>query len=367
MKNIFLLLLGSLPFALWAQVPTSWVRPEIKVREFENPNQNLLDERISKILNFNQELLTSPKLRQSQSFELARFDAEIGVSLSGSIGILGLGKSSALEFIWERDPSKKEGDILVDVGDPEIAARDVKDHVVAFLAKHHLSDKKLKRILKRVDEMTAQSSRVMAAMLHMPQVGAWQASGLYHDFFFSINGDLLDSVSAGYDTRLRFRFKFKGTPVRYAQELKGLQKRLYRFMHALDNLSNDKTGSEKFKLKTVALKSGLEVGFDLEIFSLGLGQGYELRFDRVKDFTNKLTLNDAVSDVKKSLRSKELTRALRMSHSLVNSSERSLNETGDFKLAKIKTKFSFDGNVGVSLVSLEKSTGLELHYIRNEK
>src|SRR5690606_36154784 len=194
------------PVLAQAQVPASWLHADTKGRALEVADSTLLQERIGRILNFNQELLNEAKLRQSQGFHLARFDAEVGVSISGSIGLLGLGKSSAIEFIWEKQEQNSSENIVINVTDPELAAKEMKDHILGCLTRVQMSDKKRQRIIKRIEKMTLESSKIMEAMLHMPLVGQWQTDSLFHDFFFSASGDLLETVSASYDTRLRFRF-----------------------------------------------------------------------------------------------------------------------------------------------------------------
>src|SRR5690606_35352130 len=224
------------------------------------------------------------------------------------------------------------------------------------------------RLLKRIEKMTAETSDIMNAMLHMPQVGEWATAGLFHDFIFSAKGDLVDVVEAGYDSRWRIRFKFKGTPVHHSENLSFTQKRLVRFMKALNSLTHNQESQGRFALKTVGLKPALHLGLDLEIFALGFGQGYELRFDRVgTKHLAEIDVDEVVTDIEKSLANKQLNRAYVMGKTLVEATDKSLNEKGDFILETITPKFTFDAEVGISLVSLEKSVGLELHFMRGEQ
>lgn len=367
-KFLFILLF---PLVSFAQVPQSWVTPNAKVKGYKNANQEILSKRLVEIINFNQSILNDKRMKsQANDFNLNRVDVAIGASLSGSIGILGLGKSSTLEYIWKRKKKfdAQIQDIEIDVQDEAQVKRKLRDHLLSFLSRYHMSEKKRQRIIKRIDKMTQESSEVLDAMVSMPQVGAWQASSLFKDFYFSANGDLLEVAKLGYDTRLRFRFKLKGTP--YAQQdfqsLNRVQKRMYKFMKELDEATLSAKDSKNFSLKTVAVKSSFKLGADLQILSVKAGQGFDMRFDRVESYEYpELVAQEIVESVNKLLMNPtRLERALMMSESLVVASDQDSAEAQDFELKTIKAKFSFDVELGVSLVSLEKSSGLEFYYER---
>lgn len=357
-----------------AQVPLEWLHgKKIKNKNHEVETNRALEQRFDQIVTVHDEALRDQRVNAlGPHYQLKRFDVALGVNIGGDIGVMSLGHESTMELIWERpkaQPSTHEIEVVA--RDASEVKRQVKDHVLAFLSKYHLSKRKKRRILKRIDEKTFESNKLVKAMRTMPQVGEWQASGFFQEFFFSIEGDLLETLSVGVDTRLRFRYKIVGTPLRHQlpEEMNRIQKSLYQFMDHLGDASDKKSsGSRNFVLSEARVSAEFNLGIDLVLLSGSLGRGYTLEFKRV-DFAPDLeTADEVVLDVKRELIAADrLDRGIEIAENLVARVDQDRPDADHgLRLSRISTKFGFDAEVGIFLVSLEKSSVLDLRYHRRE-
>ncbi len=370
MKRLLLLLF--LPLSVLAQVPADWIGQgrNKAADQTSSSAPTELATRFDDIVDLHDELLNDERVKNiGPRYALNRFDVALGVNVAGDIGIMSLGHSSAVELIWEREEKAQEREINIEARDAAEVQRKVKDHVLGFLNKFHMSKRKKKRIVRRIEQRTFESNKLINAMRTLPQVGAWQADGFYQDFFFSAKGDLLESASVGFSTKLRFRYKIVGTPLAPvgAGEMDRMQKTVYRFMRSLDAATRTAHGSKNFELKAVSISSSLELGLDLVLFSAAVGKGYVLEFKRHPNVVAFYSPEQAVTDVRRTLLSEQkLIKGVDIAEKIADSIDYERPQKSDMTLSRIKTKFSFDAGVGIFLVTLEKTSVLEFQYYRKK-
>lgn len=294
---------------------------------------------------------------------LERFDMQLGFSGNSGIGVLSFGANSAIELVWMKNKLKKNNftnDLEIEVSDLNSnLEEDLFQMVVSSIKRtfEHLEIKPRfeRKVLKMLKKDASRLSEVIRDLSTMPKVDGWYIDGFFKSYGISIGGKILKIVDFGYDKRIRFRFKLNNFPSQKVshQNLSMKQKKMSHLMKSFESL-RVKTENHKFKLSRVRGIHDLSGSLDLAIVELKKMRGILIEYKRDEmDFENYPAnmSNLGVNKINNFILS-------------IFDKKDYVDRFGELSLKQIRFKYGKDISSNLALVSLEKSSTLEFHYMR---
>jgi hypothetical protein len=323
------------------------------------------ESQLAEVYEVHQKVIEKEEFKQNR-LSLARFDLQLGMSVSGDIGIVSAGLGSAVELIWQKNKKgEHEGDdideqeIEVDYTTSEEELYQSMKYSIEKATKLEVVKPKIRRkVIRKLKKDAVRISRIIKNLVTMPAVGPWYIGGFFKNYHFAVDGSLLSMVSIGYSKRVRFRFKIKTMPIRQArpEELTLGQKKMKTMMKRFEKLRNYQK-QNSFNLKRVWAIHEMGASLNLAVASFSHARGVQIEYKRNEDFNDFTRVNQEgvrfhVPGVLNNL-------------ILDAFAYRDFNDDEDnLSLHQVRIKYSANTELDFQIVSLEKESTLEYHYKR---
>lgn len=300
---------------------------------------------------------------KEKNLRLDRLDLQLGLSSSGELGILTFGASSAVELIWMRpkeldsDDIDDEREIILDTNStPKNLFNDLRKEIDRFIDLKILNKKSQNRILRTLRKDAEEITSVVSSLVHMPSLYGWYIDGFFKNYAFSVSGKLLGILSAGYDKRIRFRFKVRRAPYRDQEldELNQKQLKLKNLMSQFSLIAQRQNLRDTFKLKRVWTINSIEKDLDLVVANLGISKGIQIEFKKQEDYFQDQTLKPKwiISE--------------KINNKVISSFNRFDISTSPYELnlRQVRLKYTTETGLDFKLASINKPSTVEFHYKR---
>ncbi|MFZ9002080.1 MAG: hypothetical protein ACO20H_12305 [Bacteriovoracaceae bacterium] len=367
LKVCFLFLFSLNLYAI--KVPTSWSSNSNQDFNPENKSHSSFSLHMDELMNELSDLAIveeTDKARAS-SFELTEVSTMLGVSASGSIGVLGVSGSALAEIHWSpKKTFKKKKKIDVHIN-KDTNAKEL-ERKLHSLADHLEQSGKIKKGTKIRQELTQASKRFKQMVTHVrPLHKSWKLEAIQANFGISASGNV-NYISFGTAVELTFEWSFNDDTSELSAYPNGpLESLVWAITEDLHESMND----TKY-LRPVEWEVGLSIGADGEIgiASAGASVGTTLVFspitamnlDKVRPSLVKLENHiplmiternksvDRLIKIGRKKFKKGLKKAIKIGDYL---SQKAMKQNKKWKFSGMTTEFEIglEGGIGVATVS----------------
>ena len=316
-------------------------------------------------------------------FRLDRYDLQLGISASGSIGVIGAGVGSAVEFVWQRNlPDGDAGDDIDenDLGSPEPLAIDssilideatdtseierIMTHSFQALKQAKDIPRRIRRrIIKAFKKDATKIGRLIKELAYMPQVGDWYIGGFFKNYSFS-TGLSVGAVSLGTNLRMRFRFKIRAPRgfQRPDAHLTPAQRYFSRLMGGFNQMADRaERNLNQFRLKRVWAIHSLEKEINFALISVSKNRGIQIEYKNIKAYPAPSFPTDTDFTFGPIL---SATNHINLGVMSIFDRFPYSDPEGELSLHQVRLKYSGSLETGLQMVGVGTSKTMEFHYKR---
>jgi hypothetical protein len=225
-----------------------------------------------------------PIIQTEDDYLVQRLDLEFAIMANAGLKFIGVEQRKSLELVWERGSGDdfSEGSIT-DTTVP-ISTDEAKNYkiilkqLLTVLDSQYLTDKKMKKIEKRVQKDARKITIIAQELASFPYYRGWSINRFFKNYYFSAKSDLI-YAGATYDKRIRLRFIipqiFQKDPATTQNKIhRKLRKHIDRFekVRSFDHLFS------KYKLKRVWMVQTLNAKLNLSFLNVTKGEGVQIEF-----------------------------------------------------------------------------------------
>jgi len=370
---ILLLLFSFNAFAL--NVPAWWLYDNAPIEKSNDDFSMGMSHLISDMLDILPEV---SKDKSNSSFELTEISTMLGVTASGTIGVLGLSGSALAEIHWARSQSrknKKSADLIVN----DFSQIDQKIESIAYYLEKSGKVEPGTQVRKNLRQ-AANSFRKNYENLRTLH-RSWKLSAVQANFGVSASGQVGTSIfRVGVDTELTFEWSFsEPTVTKSFDQPRPIEQIVWAIQ---DDISKALEGSKY--LRPFEWEIGLGVGLDgeLGLASAGVSIGTTLVFapneNTFKDKENFVlspTLPLIVQSDNKNIDRviklgrrkfrKGLKKALRIGDSLARKAKKA-SKNRKWQYSGMTTEFALDLEGGIGVVTLSGGAAVKIEFERRD-